>query len=238
MSASRKAGASRSSRTAQTGTPARPSLTRPTSGRSIAVTGRLPLRRPADLADLVVTIKVTDNGTPSLSASRTFTIHVVDLAPVVNLGGDASLTLPSPLAKIGGFVDPDADTWTATVDYGDGSGAVGSCPERRQDVRAGSCLCRSRDVSAARDGPGPTRRRRLGPRRSWFNRRLRFRGSLAWSRTSSWSTRPRAQPCLTVVRSAGSAGGVTIPFSTARRIGRRRRELSGRRRHPRVAPAR
>ena len=45
-------------------------------------------------------------------------------APVVDAGGDGSVAEGSLFARAGSFVDADADVWSATVDYGDGAGAV------------------------------------------------------------------------------------------------------------------
>lgn len=42
--------------------------------------------------------------------------------PTVDAGPDASIRLGEPLVRAGSFTDPGADTWTATVDYGDGAG--------------------------------------------------------------------------------------------------------------------
>lgn len=51
----------------------------------------------------------------------------VNTAPVVNLPADATLVEgtngTTDLNFAGSFADPDADTWTATVNFGDGSGA-------------------------------------------------------------------------------------------------------------------
>jgi hypothetical protein len=44
------------------------------------------------------------------------------VAPVVHVGPDLQLGLGVGLAVSGTFEDPGPDTWTATVDYGDGSG--------------------------------------------------------------------------------------------------------------------
>ena len=44
-------------------------------------------------------------------------------APVVDTGPDAGIVAGGAFAGAGSFADPDADTWTATVDYGDGAGA-------------------------------------------------------------------------------------------------------------------
>ena len=49
---------------------------------------------------------------------------VASIAPVVTLGGDVNLTAGQMLARSGSFLDPGADTWTATVDYGTVAGFV------------------------------------------------------------------------------------------------------------------
>jgi hypothetical protein len=53
------------------------------------------------------------------SDSRTITVR--NVAPAVDAGGDAVLDGPV-LNRTGSFADPGDDTWTATVDYGDGDG--------------------------------------------------------------------------------------------------------------------
>ncbi len=45
-----------------------------------------------------------------------------NVVPTVDAGADASVTEGSPFSQGGSFVDPDANSWTATVDFGDGSG--------------------------------------------------------------------------------------------------------------------
>ena len=42
---------------------------------------------------------------------------------MVNVGPDATIAQGDSLSRIGSFSDPGADTWTAMVDYGDGSGS-------------------------------------------------------------------------------------------------------------------
>ena len=58
--------------------------------------------------------------------ARTFTANYTLVAantpPVVDAGIDSSFNEGASLIRNGSFTDPDADTWTATVDYGDGSG--------------------------------------------------------------------------------------------------------------------
>ncbi|HEX4796685.1 MAG TPA: PKD domain-containing protein [Humisphaera sp.] len=45
------------------------------------------------------------------------------VAPTVSAGPDATINEGDHYASSGSFIDPDDETWTATVDYGDGSGA-------------------------------------------------------------------------------------------------------------------
>src|SRR5262249_15390059 len=63
--------------------------------------------------------------TPDSNASndsQTLTMRVAPFVPQVNAGSDVSFAPGGTLRATGSFVDPSADTWTATVDYGDGSG--------------------------------------------------------------------------------------------------------------------
>src|SRR5439155_141529 len=69
-----------------------------------------------------ITVIATDNGSPALSVSRSFTVNVMDVAPTVDVGSAASLTQFDTLSRRGQFGDPGAGTWTASVDYGDGTG--------------------------------------------------------------------------------------------------------------------
>jgi Ca2+-binding RTX toxin-like protein len=66
------------------------------------------------------------------SSSQVVTIIVTNVAPVASVGGDASLSEGGTLTRSGSFTDPGADTWTATVDYGDATGvhALGLNPDR------------------------------------------------------------------------------------------------------------
>ncbi len=52
------------------------------------------------------------------------TLAINNVTPALNLGGDAALlAINDPLIRGGFFVDPGSDSWTATVDFGDGAGA-------------------------------------------------------------------------------------------------------------------
>ena len=59
----------------------------------------------------------------SLSATATVTAVIANVAPVVGAFGGAELLPGEPYHAAGSFMDPGADLWTATVDYGDGTGA-------------------------------------------------------------------------------------------------------------------
>jgi PKD repeat protein len=75
----------------------------------------------ADNGIYTVTVTVSDGdggvGTDTLE------VIVSNAAPIVDAGSDADLNEGDPLDQAGSFADPGADTWEATVDYGDGSGA-------------------------------------------------------------------------------------------------------------------
>jgi hypothetical protein len=51
-----------------------------------------------------------------------FALTVNNVAPTVDAGADATIDEGSTFSSPGSFTDPGADTWSATVDYGDGSG--------------------------------------------------------------------------------------------------------------------
>jgi uncharacterized delta-60 repeat protein len=68
-----------------------------------------------------VHLRVTDAGL--LTSTDTATINLSNVAPAVSAGGNASIDEGGTLARNGSFTDPGADSWTATVDYGDGGGA-------------------------------------------------------------------------------------------------------------------
>jgi len=52
----------------------------------------------------------------------TASVTVSNVAPVVDAGPDATINEGDIFSSSGSFTDPGADTWTATVDYGDGTG--------------------------------------------------------------------------------------------------------------------
>jgi len=67
-----------------------------------------------------VSVTVTDSG--GLSGTGTALVTVLNVAPVVLLPSDITVDNDFTYMGTGSFTDPGADTWTATVDYGDGSG--------------------------------------------------------------------------------------------------------------------
>src|SRR5207244_2065946 len=69
-----------------------------------------------------VTITATDKD--GATATTTFTLGVTNVAPAVSAGGNATLFTGDTLSRGGSFADPGADTWTAPVHYGDGSGTT------------------------------------------------------------------------------------------------------------------
>jgi large repetitive protein len=70
-----------------------------------------------------ITVRVTDNGTSALSDFKTINVTVNNVAPELNVGAaTATLNEGGTFSRSGSFSDPGADTWTATVNYGDGGG--------------------------------------------------------------------------------------------------------------------
>jgi len=67
-----------------------------------------------------VTVEVTDDDEGV--GTDTFLVTVSNTAPVVTAGPDAQLDEGGVLTRSVAFTDSGADTWTATVDYGDGGG--------------------------------------------------------------------------------------------------------------------
>lgn len=85
------------------------------------VTGSLtPTHTYADNGVYVATLTLNDG--QGSTDTDTVQITVANVVPVVNLGADTQLDLGVPFTRAGSFTDQGADTWTATVDYGDGSG--------------------------------------------------------------------------------------------------------------------
>jgi len=78
-------------------------------------------RQYLDNGTYLVTVTVTDDDGVAGTATTTAVVH--NVGPAVELGTDVTLRRGETLVTGGAFTDPGADTWTASVDYADGSGA-------------------------------------------------------------------------------------------------------------------
>jgi DNA-binding beta-propeller fold protein YncE len=80
---------------------------------------------PADGAagPTTVTITATDNGSPNLSSTATFTLNVNNVAPTIALSGNATVPNGTPYTlNLGVITDPGTDTVSAfSIDWGDGN---------------------------------------------------------------------------------------------------------------------
>jgi Ca2+-binding RTX toxin-like protein len=74
----------------------------------------------ADEGSYTVTVHLIDDDGGAATATTQVTVR--DVAPVVNAGSTATINEGGTLTRAGSFADPGLDTWTATVNYGDGSG--------------------------------------------------------------------------------------------------------------------
>jgi hypothetical protein len=68
-----------------------------------------------------VTILVSDNGKPPLTSSTAFNITVNDVPPKVTLNPEVVASRPQTVKVEGSFAEPGDESWSATVNYGDGS---------------------------------------------------------------------------------------------------------------------
>lgn len=68
------------------------------------------------------TYRVSDGELDSGTATATISVGAVNDIPVVSAGPDASVRKKQSFIREGSFADPDADSWTATVSFGDGGG--------------------------------------------------------------------------------------------------------------------
>ena len=78
----------------------------------------------ADDGDYRVTVSVRDDDMvdPEWWVESFFDVFVANVPPTVDAGADAAVDEGSLFSRSGSFIDPGADSWTARVDYGDGSG--------------------------------------------------------------------------------------------------------------------
>ncbi|HEV2147976.1 MAG TPA: DNA/RNA non-specific endonuclease [Longimicrobiaceae bacterium] len=84
-------------------------------------TGVAPTHSYADNGNYVVKVTVSDPY--GASSTATTSVMVVNVAPTVAAFSGGTVIRGETFTSAGTFADPGADTWTATVDYGDGSGA-------------------------------------------------------------------------------------------------------------------
>ena len=75
----------------------------------------------ADNGNYGYSVTVSDGFDASAAGSS---ILITNVAPSVSVGADATIDEGDTFTRSGSFTDPGADTWTATVDYGDGGGAA------------------------------------------------------------------------------------------------------------------
>jgi uncharacterized protein YgfB (UPF0149 family) len=74
-----------------------------------------------DFPTRTIALRVTDDyGEADID---TTTLRVDNVAPIVNAGTDATIDEGDAFSRSGSFTDPGADMWSATVDYGDSTGA-------------------------------------------------------------------------------------------------------------------
>ena len=77
----------------------------------------------ANNGSYTITVTVTETDAEGASGSQSTTVTVTNVAPVVATFDGATILRGETYASSGTFADPGADVWTATVNYGDGSGA-------------------------------------------------------------------------------------------------------------------
>ncbi|MBA3891134.1 MAG: PKD domain-containing protein [Gemmatimonadaceae bacterium] len=89
----------------------------------VILTGAEATRTFANDGAFSVTLTVTDRHGASASATRAIT--VTNVAPVATIAAGAVILQGETYHGSGTFTDPGADMWTATVEFGDGSGTTG-----------------------------------------------------------------------------------------------------------------
>lgn len=85
-------------------------------------TGAAPAHTYARDGSYSVTLTVTDND--GLTATTTTTATVANVAPQITDFGGATISRGETYTAAGSFADPGDDSWSATVNYGDGSGTA------------------------------------------------------------------------------------------------------------------
>jgi phosphoribosylcarboxyaminoimidazole (NCAIR) mutase len=84
-----------------------------------------PVAHLRDAGSYTVEVCVTDAGGLSGCDSLTVSVAVPNVAPVVNAGADGSITAGQVFTRTGSFTDAGPSPWSATVNFGDGSGTQG-----------------------------------------------------------------------------------------------------------------
>jgi DNA/RNA endonuclease G (NUC1) len=72
--------------------------------------------------DGVFSVRLIVRDVRNLADTITATVTVTNVAPAIGAFSDATLLPGETYTASGSFTDPGSDTWSATVDYGDGSG--------------------------------------------------------------------------------------------------------------------
>ncbi len=78
----------------------------------------------ANNGQYTVTVTVTETDVEAASGTGTTLVTVANVAPVVADFDGATILRGETYTSAGTFADPGADAWTATVNYGDGSGST------------------------------------------------------------------------------------------------------------------
>ena len=73
----------------------------------------------ADNGSYTITVAVNDGTATGIDAVN---VAVGNVAPTVDAGPNGTIATGATFSSAGSFTDPGADTWTGTVDYGDGTG--------------------------------------------------------------------------------------------------------------------
>ena len=97
----------------------------------------------SDNGSFTVTIAVND-GAGGIGLDS-FVVTVNNLSPTIYPGVDPVIFEGATLNRVAPFTDPGADTWTATVDYGDGSG-VQPLALIGQEFTLSHSACRTGDI--------------------------------------------------------------------------------------------
>lgn len=90
-------------------------------GDGSTATGATQSHTYAQDGDYTITVTVTDND--GLTGTTTATAHVTNVAPSSAMFTGATIVTGDTYTSSGSFTDPGSDSWTATADFGDGSGA-------------------------------------------------------------------------------------------------------------------